>query len=197
MTVDAGALSRYAPGFAILSATSWLIAVIAISLFFALGEPWGTINDVATLIAWLAAIPLVVLVYQAQRSHGWQALGVAVTGLASIAVASALTVLLLARLMTFEQQGTPTAVAGAVFGVWLLLAALLWLGASPLPNLLLALMAVAGLGTVAGVVGFLGFGSSHWLTYVGGALGGLAYPASMYWLAVLLLRAPDLLARNP
>jgi hypothetical protein len=77
-----------------------------------------------------------------------------------------------------------------------LLAAVLWVGGSPLPTLLVALMAIAGLGTAAGVVGFVGFGSSHWLTYVGGAVGGLAYPAWAYWLAILLLRTPVLLARH-
>ena len=195
MTADL-VLSRYAPVFAALSATAWLVALVTISLFFAFGQPWGTINDVASLVQWLAAVPLVVLVYQAQRAQGVMALSVAATGLASLVVASALTVLLLAQVLTFEQQGIPTAVAGGVFGLWLLLAALLWLGGAPIPTPLVALMAVAGLGTIAGVVGFVGFGSGHWLTYLGGAVGGLTYPAWAYWLAILLLRSPGLLTRT-
>ena len=196
MTVDLVLLSRYAPGFAILSATSWLVALVTIALFFSFGQPWGTINDAASLVQWLAAIPLVILVFQAQRPQGLIALSVAAIGVASLLVASALTVLLLAQVLTFEQQGTPTAVASGVFGLWLVLAALLWVGGAPLPSSLVALMAVAGLGTVAGVVGFVGFGSGHWLTYIGGAVGGLAYPAWAYWLAILLLRSPGLLMHN-
>ena len=196
MDVDVAALSRYAPGFAILSATSWLVALVAIALFFSFGQPWGTINDVASLVQWVAAVPLVVLIYQAQRASGLIALSVAATGLLSLVVASGLTVLLLTNVLTFQQQGIPTAVAGGAFGLWLVLAALLWVRGSALPLPLVALMAIAGLGTVAGVVGFVAFGSGHWLTYAGGALGGLAYPAWAYWLAVLLLRAPGLLTRN-
>ena len=196
MSFDLGAIERWAPSFAILSASSWLIALITISLFFAIGQPWGTINDVASFVQWAAAIPLVIVIYQSQQARALIALFVAVLGLAALIVACGLTVLLLAQVLTFQQQGTPTAVAGGVFGLWLVLAAALWLGGSPLPGPLLALMAVAGAGTVAGVVGFVGFGSSHWLTYAGGAVGGLAYPAWGYWLGILLLRSPDLLTRS-
>ncbi len=193
MTLALGVIERWAPWFAILSASSWLIALITISLFFAIGQPWGTINDVASFVQWAAAIPLVIVIYQSQRAHTHLALFVAVLGLAALITACGLTVLLLAQVLTFQQQGTPTAVAGGVFGLWLVLTAALWLGGSLLPGPLLALMAVAGIGTVIGIVGFVAFGSSHWLTYAGGAVGGLAYPAWGYWLAILLLRSPDLL----
>jgi hypothetical protein len=158
----------------------------------------GTINDVASLLQWAAAIPLVVVIYESQHAHTHAqiALFVAVLGLAALIVACGLTVLLLAQVLTFQQQGTPTAVAGGVFGLWLVLAAALWIGASPLLGPLLALMAVAGTGAVVAIVGFVGFGSSHWLTYAGGAVGGLAYPAWGYWLGILLLRSPDLLTRS-
>jgi len=189
-------LGAWTPWFAILSASSWLIALIAISLFFAIGQPWGTINDVASFVQWAAAIPLVIVIYQSQRAHAPIAQFVALLGLAALTVACALTVLLIAQVLTFQQQGTPTAIAGGVFGVWLVAAAASWLGPSPLPWPLLALMAVAGAGTVAGIVGFVGFGSSHWLTYAGGTVGGLAYPAWGYWLGILLLRSPDLLTRS-
>jgi len=105
-----------------------------------------------------------IVIYQSQRAHAPIALFVAVIGLAALLVACGLTVLLLAHVLTFQQQGTPTAVAGGVFGLWLVLGAALWLGGSSLPGLLLALMAVAGIGTVVGIVGFVAFGSSHWLT---------------------------------
>jgi hypothetical protein len=189
-------LGAWTPWFAILSASSWLIALIAISLFFAIGQPWGTINDVASVVQWAAAIPLVIVIYQSQRAYAPIAQFVAPLGLAALIVSCALTVLLIAQVLTFQQQGTPTAIAGGVFGLWLVATAAVWLGASPLPWPLLALMAVAGSGTVAGIVGFVGFGSSHWLTYAGGTVGGLAYPAWGYWLAILLLRSPDLLTRS-
>jgi len=189
-------LGAWAPWFAILSASSWLIALITISLFFAIGQPWGTINDVASFVQWAAAIPLVIVIYQSQRAQAPLAPFVALLGLAALVVACGLTVLLLAQVLTFQQQGTATAVAGGVFGLWLALTAALWRGASPLPWPLLSLMAVAGTGTVAGIVGFIGFGSSHWLTFVGGTVGGLAYPAWGYWLGILLLRTPDLLTTS-
>lgn len=194
--MDLGVVARLTPWFAILSATSWLIALVTIALFFSSGQPWGTINDVASLVQWAAAIPLVIGIHQSQSAHAFVSLCVAVVGLAALIVACVLTILLLAQVLTFQQQGTPTAVAGGVYGLWLVLAAALWFGGSPLPGPLLVLMAVAGIGTVVGIVGFVGFGSSHWLTYAGGVVGGLAYPAWGYWLGILLLRSPDLFTRS-
>jgi hypothetical protein len=107
-----------------------------------------------------------------------------------------LSFLLLAQVLTFQQVGTPSAIAGGNFGLWLVLAAPAWLGGSSIPAPLIELMAVAGVGTIAGVVGFVGFGPTHWLTCVGGAVGGLAYPAWGYWLGILLLRSPELLSLN-
>lgn len=192
MALALGAIERWTPAFTVLSATAWLIALVAISLFFANGQPWGTINDVASFVQWAAAIPLVIGIYQSQRAHASVALPVAVLGLAALLTACVLTLLLLTQVLTFQQQGTPTAIAGGVFGLWLVLAAAIWLDGSPLPGPLLALMAAAGIGTIVGVVGFIWFGPNHWLTYAGGALGGLAYPAWGYWLGVLLLRSPEL-----
>ena len=196
MTLDLGAIERWTPWFAILSASAWLIAVITISLFFAIGQPWGTINDLASFVQWAAAIPLVIVINQSQRAHVPIALFVAALGLAALVVACGLTVLLLAHVLTFQQQGMPTAIAGGVFGLWLVLKAALWFGGSPLPGPVPALMALAGIGTVGVIVGFVAFGSNHWLTYVGGAVGGLAYPAWGYWLGILLLRSPDLLTHS-
>src|SRR6185437_4382705 len=77
-------LGAWAPWFAILSASSWLIALITISLFFAIGQPWGTINDVASFVQWAAAIPLVIVIYQSQRAQAPLAPFVALLGLAAL-----------------------------------------------------------------------------------------------------------------
>src|SRR5205823_12085084 len=108
-------VTSYLPLFAIVSATSWLIALVTIALFFAIGQPWGTVNDIASLIQWAAAIPLVILVWTAERDLGLLAASVAGVGGVSLVVACGLTALLLAQVLTFDQQGTPTAVAGGAF----------------------------------------------------------------------------------
>jgi hypothetical protein len=170
-----------------------LIALITISMFFSLGQPWGTVNDVASLVQWLAAIPLVIALWSYQRGLGPVSFAVAAVGLTSLVIACGLTILLLARTVTFASVGMPTAVAGGVYGVWLLLAAAVLAGRSPLPTPLIAIMALAGIGTAIGVIGFVAFGSNHWLTYAGGLVGGLMYPVWAYWLAYLLTRTPNLL----
>ena len=58
-------------------------------------------------------------------------------------------------------------------------------------------MKIVGIGLARfskGRDGFVAFGPSHWLTNVGGAIGGLSYPIWGYWLAMLLMRSPQLLA---
>jgi hypothetical protein len=84
MTLDITALARTAPWFAVVSATAWLIAMITISLFFAEGQPWGTINDVASFVQWAAAIPLVIAIYQGQSANGLLTLSIAVLGLVAL-----------------------------------------------------------------------------------------------------------------
>ncbi len=188
---------NYLPWFAIVSATSWLIAVITISIYFAVGQPWGTVNDSASVVQWAAAIPLVLGVGMAQRGLGLVSLSVTVGGFASLWIASGLTLLLLARIADFAQVGTPTALAAGAYGLWLLLAAVMLAGRSSLPVPLIAIMAMAGLGTALGAFGFVGFGPSHWLTYAGGALGGILYPIWGYWLAYLMILSRDALAPTP
>lgn len=45
-----------------LIAAAGLVAIVAIILFFAIGQPWGTLNDIALLVM-TVAIPLLMLAF--------------------------------------------------------------------------------------------------------------------------------------
>lgn len=154
---------KVAPWAVIASSTFWPIALATIAVVFSAGEPWGTINDVASLFQWLFAIPVVVVVYHAERDRGLAASITFVIGLLALVAACLLTVLLLARVLTFAQQGRPVAIAGGLYGVWLVIAAVLWLGHAQVPAGLLAVEVIAGLGTSLAIIGYLFLGQSHWV----------------------------------
>lgn len=149
-----------------------LLALVTIGLFFWVGQPWGTLNDLALLVMTLWLAPLMLAFYEL---GGWTPTPLAQAAQASgwIAVLtwSAVQVLMVLGVASFDYDTGATgafaisSVATVVIGLWVAGANLLagpWLGR---PRWL---GVVSGIGWVLLAVGLLLGGVSHPLTFVGG-----------------------------
>lgn len=154
-------------------AVAGAVALVAIGLFFAIGQPFGTINDIALLVMTLSLLPLMLAHYElggpvplwpARASLGGATLAVAGWALVQLAM--------ILGQVTFDYEHGATgafaieALLQLVIGLWIAGASLLagrWL---PLPVRVLGI--VAGTGTVVMAAGLLSSGVNDTLTYVGG-----------------------------
>jgi hypothetical protein len=153
-------------------AAAGLVAMVTIFLFFAIGQPWGTLNDTALLVA-TAAIPPLMLAF-------WELGGLTPTPLALVAQVSGWVAVLvwcvaqalfIAGVIDFDYEGAATgwlaveSVALIAIGLWIAGANLLagsWL------NSIRWFGVAAGLGFVLLPIGMLLGGVNHPLTYAGG-----------------------------
>ena len=170
-TLDAtsprGALDLEIPGRRAAQAAAGLTvgAVVTLGVFFAVGEPWGTIND--GLVIALAGATVPIAIGLARRNPpsvplivgaGLDVIGVAVT--------SAFTALLISRRMTFEES-LPGVLGGqALMGCWLILAGQAALS-EPGSGRLSALGVAGGAGLVATAVGIQTGGMQSPLAFIG------------------------------
>jgi hypothetical protein len=175
-----GIVSRAAVA-AYLIAGAGLMALVTIVLFFAIGQPWGTLNDIALLVA-TAAIPVLMLAF-------WELGGLTPTPLALVAQVSGwmaviawcvIQALFIAGVVDFDYDHPATgalaveSIALIVIGLWIAGANLLagsWL------NAIRWFGVVAGLGFVLVPAGMLLGGVSHPLAYVGGIGYSIVFPA--------------------
>jgi hypothetical protein len=172
---------------ALLAAAATVVGAVFVGLFFRRGEPWGTWNDIASVVLMLAMIP-VALVIGTIEMERTTTVAVAVTaiGIGGMLAAAAFQTALVARLRTYEQLLRPTLTAGAVVGVWYVLAGFLALGGD-LPQPLPWCMIAAGVGYVAIGYGFAVGGQRHPLAAIGGVTLAVASTAFLAWLGILLV----------
>jgi len=93
----------------------------ALAAFFAVGEPWGTLNDSLSVgLAW-ATVPIAVDLVRRHPESPLLGLGVA-ADLIGVAATTVFTALLISRRMTFEDSLQPILNGQALIGTWLILA---------------------------------------------------------------------------
>lgn len=171
---------------ALVAAAATVVGMIALVLFFSRGQPWGTLNDAASVVLMLALIPvalLVALIEAGEPPFGGYALAVAAFGIVAMTVAAVLQALLVAGRVTYEQTKLRVLVAGGFVGLWYVLVGAI--GFRPLGQLLAALAIVSGIGFVAVGYGFAVGGERHPLSAVGGLL---AFVGSTTFLGILGVR---------
>jgi hypothetical protein len=172
---------------AYLIAAAGLLAAVTITLFFAIGQPWGTLNDVALLVM-TAALPVLMLAF-------WELGGLTPTPLAlvaqisgwiAVAVWCVVQALMIVGAVAFDYEDAATgglaveAVALVVIGLWIAGANLLagsWLNAIRWFGL------VSGLGFVLLPIGLIVGGVNHPLTYAGGVGYSIAFPVWAFLMA--------------
>jgi hypothetical protein len=180
-------LEQLAGWSALLAAAATVIGAVFLGLFFSRGEPWGTLNDVASVVLMLATIPVALVIGTIEMERTTTvAVVVAAIGIGGMLAAAGLQAALVARLRTYEQLLRPTLTAGGVVGVWYILAGFLALdGAVPQP--LPWWMVASGLGFIAIGVGFAAGGQRHPLAALGGVTLLLASTGFLAWLGIDLV----------
>jgi hypothetical protein len=171
----------------VVAAVAGAVALVMIGLFFAFGQPWGTVNDVALLVMTLAIAPLMLGSYElGGRTPLWPARISLAAGIGAVLVWSVIQLAMIVGLVTFGYETGATgafaiaSVAQIVIGLWLIGAPLL---AGPwLPPFVRSLGALSGLGFVLVAIGLLRGGVNDPLTYAG----GLGYQVLFPFWALLL-----------
>ena len=170
-----------------------LVGLVTIGLFFWIGQPWGTINDLSLLVMTLALAPLMLAFYelggltptplaQAAQAFGWIA----------VLTWSAVQLLLIAGAVTFDYKAGATGAfaiesyAEIGIGLWIAGANLL---AGPWLNWVRWLGIVTGMGFVVLGIGLLMGGQDHPLTYLGGVGYEIVLPIWAFLMARLLGRS--------
>ena len=151
-----------------------LAAAVASAMFLWVGEPWGTLIDVALLVMTGAIAPLMLAFYEL---GGWTPTPLArvaqATGWIAVLTWCAVQVLLILGVVDFDFDSPATgafaiwAVALVPIGSWVAGANLL---AGPWLGRVRWLGVVSGLGAVALGIGLLLGGADQPLTYVGGVI---------------------------
>jgi len=174
---------------ALVAVVATVVGAISLALFFARGQPWGTINDVSSIVLMLATIPVALAI--ASVSFTWfdWAAGAAAVGVVGMLGASVTQGLLITRRRTYAQLLPWTLGFGAVVGVWYLL---IGLGGVRSPffvdGLGLDELAIAsGISFIALGYGFLRGNERHPLSIVGGIVLLVASTWFLGWLGVLFI----------
>ena len=169
-----------------------VVGLVTIGLFLWIGQPWGTINDLALLVMTLALAPLMLAFYEL---GGWTPTALArvaqASGWIAVLTWSVSQVLMIARVVTFDYRHAATAlfalqtVALVVIGLWVAGANLL---AGPWLSWVRWLGVVSGLGFVVLGIGLLAGGVDHPLNFLGGIGYEIVLPIWAFLMARLLGR---------
>ena len=171
----------------LLAAAATVVGMVTLLVFFSRGNPWGTWNDIASVVLMLATIPVALLVAAIEAEqfpiHAWI---VAAIGVLGMVLAAGFQTALVLRIRTYEQLLGRTLASGAIVGLWYLGIGILGLPRglpTPLPELAMA----AGIGFIAVGYGFAAGNQYHPASKVGGAVLFVASTALLTMLGLQLL----------
>jgi hypothetical protein len=189
--MDLGAMASWS---ALLAAVATVVGAGLLGLFFAKGEPWGTLNDIASIVLMLATIPVAIRLAQIEsRTAPGAAEVVAAVGIVGMLAATAAQGALVLRLGTYRGLLPYTLGAGAIVGVWYLLMGLLGVAdGMPLPLALLAI--AAGAGFIAIGYGFWRANERHPASVAGGIVLLIASTGFLGWVGIALIASEALSA---
>jgi hypothetical protein len=113
--LDAGEVGRRS---AQAAAVLTVGAGVALGTFFAVGEPWGTLNDTLSIALAAATVPIAVGLARRNPRAPLLTIGAAFDVVGAV-VASTYTALLISRRMTFEDTLMGVMAGQALIGAWL------------------------------------------------------------------------------
>ena len=144
-----------------------VVGAATLGTFFAIGEPWGTINDVTIIALAGATVPIAVGLARRNPRTLTLALGAGIDVVGAVTT-SIFTALLIARRMTFEESLLGVMAGQGLIGCWLLLVGLAaW--PDPASRRLAGLAITGGAGLVVAGVGAATGGMSSPIGYLGWA----------------------------
>jgi hypothetical protein len=174
-------------------AIAGFVALVTIGLFYWIGQPWGTINDIAYLVMTLSLGPVMLAHYELGGVGPlWPARLSLAGAIAAVAAWAVVQVAFIVGLVTFDY--TQAATGAFAISSLLQIAIGLWIGGASLlagrwlPTAVRLLGALAGAGTVVMAIGMLLGGLGHPLALAGGAGYGLVLPI-WAWLLARVFRA--------
>lgn len=180
---------------AFLAASATVVGAVFLWLFFTRGQPWGTLNDVASIVLMLATIPVAVRLAEIAAPTSPTGAGiVAGLGIAGMLGATVAQSALVLRLRSYEALLPYTLGAGAVVGAWYVLVGALGLaGGMPAGLALLALL--SGVGYVAIAYGFRRWGQEpRPASVLGGILVVVGSTLFLGWVGIALVASEGLSA---
>jgi hypothetical protein len=173
-------LPLYAGWSALVSAIATILGLVTLILFFFRGQPWGTLNDIISVILALSMLPVLLVLYSL---HQLDAPGVSLATL----VVGTLAMLVIFKVITFAQTSIVVPAAFGLLGIALMVFSYRAYASGTLPQGLVVLGIVAGAGYVLTIAGFLLGGEQHPLTGLGGLTAVISYPIWAVWFSRLLL----------
>ncbi len=181
-------LMRYAGWSAVVSAIATVLGLVTLIMFFSLGQPWGTINDMTSVILAFSLLPVLLALYQLHRHDApLLTLIFLAIGVVALLVAALFQTLLIFGVIEFEQTAVIVPAAFGLFGAALIVFNAVARAQGTLPETLALLGIVAGVSYVLVIVGFILGGQEHPLTAVGGLTAVITYPIFAIWFGRILL----------
>jgi hypothetical protein len=190
--MDLGSLASWS---ALLAAAATVIGALFLGLFFAKGQPWGTLNDLASIVLMLATIPVAVRLAEiTAQTSPTGAVIVAAIGIVGMLGATAAQSALVLRLGSYAGLLPYTLGAGGVVGAWYLLVGALGV-AGGMPGGLALLAFLSGIGYAAIAVGFWRWGQEpRPASVLGGIFVVVGSTLFLGWVGVALLGSEALSA---
>lgn len=181
-------LALYAGWSAIVSAIATVVGFVTLIIFFSVGQPWGTLNDVTSVILAFSLLLVLLALYFLHRQNAPAlTLGVLVIGVLALLVAAVFQLLLIFGVIEFQQTAVVVSAAFGLFGAALIVFNAIARAQGTLPGTLALLGIVAGVSYVLVIVGFILGGQEHPLTAVGGLTAVITYPIFAIWFGRILL----------
>ena len=170
-------LSRFAGWAAFASAIATVLGLLTLLVFYAAGQPWGTINDITSVLLALFLLPVLLLLHRLSRREApVLSLATLVVGVLAMLVAASLQTLLVFRVITYAQTALAVPAAFGIFGAALLVYGWLTRAKGMLSGKLAWLAMIAGAGYVLVVVGIALGGQESPLAAIGGLTAVICYP---------------------
>ena len=156
---------QFAGWSAVINGVASLISTVTLILMFTVAAFFGPVNDAVSVVWVLAFVPLAFLFYRLhQPVNGPLSLLTAVVGIAAMLIFAVAQMLLVLRVVGFEQSLGVVLSMGAVIGLWALVNGFLARSGGTLPSAMVWLLIIFGASFVLTAVGWYQAGSStRWL----------------------------------
>jgi len=170
-------LSRYAGWSALASTIATILGLVTFIMFFTLVQPWGTINDLTSVVLALSILPVLLVLHHLHRLDApIISLATFVISFFAMLVALVFQTLLIIRVMAYAQTAVVVPVSFGLFGAALMVYGYLARAIGSLPRRLALLSILAGAGYVVVIAGIILGGQEHPLAAIGGLTAVICYP---------------------
>jgi len=171
-----------------VSAIATIIGAVTLVIFFSVGDPFGKINDISSIVIALATIPMLLALHKLNHNVSYAlSFGALTIGIAAMLIAGVVQTLFVFGVFQYEQTVYISPLGFGALGMAIAVYGYLARVGKIFPSALTVLGILAGIGYALVAFGFLHGGENHFLSYVGGSIAVIAYPSWAFWLGRQLL----------